>query len=47
MGEIPRENIKYPPVSYRNYDFTILEVRDRRIEKLRIEITDREDKQDE
>jgi len=47
MGEIPRENIKYPPVSYRNYDFTILEVKDRRIDKLRIEITDREDKQDE
>ena len=42
MGEIPRENVKYDPVSYENYDFTILSVKDRRIVKLRIEITDRE-----
>ena len=47
MGEIPRENVKYKPVSYREYDFTILEVKDRRIEKLRIDITDREVEGDE
>ena len=43
MGEIPKENIKYDPVSFENYDFTILKVRDRRIEKIRIEIVDREE----
>lgn len=47
MGEIPRENVKYRPVSYKEYDFTILEVKDRRIEKLRIDITDREVGEDE
>ena len=47
MGEIPREKVKYKPVSYGEYDFTILSVRDRRIEKLRIEVTDREDGSDE
>ena len=43
MGEIPRENVKYEPISYDDYDFTILSVKDRRIEKIRIEITERED----
>lgn len=43
MGEIPKENIIYEPVSYENYDFTIISVRDRRIEKVRIDIRDRED----
>ena len=43
MGEIPRENIKYNPVSYEDYDFTILSVKDRRIEKIRIEKAERED----
>ena len=47
MGEIPRENVKYRPVPYKKYDFTILRVRDRRIEKLRIDITDREVGEDE
>ena len=47
MGEIPRENVRYRPVSFRNYDFTILKVKDRRIEKLRIDITDREAGEDE
>lgn len=47
MGEIPRENVKYRPVSYKKYDFTILRVKDRRIEKLRIDITDREVGEDE
>ena len=47
MGEIPRENVKYRPVLYKNYDFTILRVKDRRIEKLRIDITDKEVDEDE
>jgi putative hemolysin len=38
MGEIPKENVKYPPVLYYKYDFTILSVKDRRIEKVRINI---------
>ena len=47
MGEIPRENIKYNPISYEDYDFTILSVKDRRIEKVRIEIVEREESSDE
>ena len=43
MGEIPKENVKYDPVSYENYDLTILEVKDRRIEKVRIDIKEREE----
>lgn len=43
MGEIPRENVKYDRISYNEFDFTILEVKDRRIEKLRIDIMDREE----
>ena len=43
MGEIPRENVKYRPISYEDYDFTILSVKDRRIEKIRIEKAERED----
>ena len=47
MGEIPKEKVKYPPVTYDEYQFTILSVKDRRIEKIRIEIIDREDESDE
>ncbi|MBE6041798.1 MAG: HlyC/CorC family transporter [Clostridiales bacterium] len=47
MGEIPKENVKYEPISYENYDFTILSVKDRRIEKVRIEINDKNDKKEE
>ena len=47
MGEIPREKIKYPPISYEDYDFTILKVKDRRIEKVKIEKVDREEESDE
>ena len=47
MGEIPRENVKYDPVTYEDYRFTILSVKDRRIEKLRIEIIEREEDSDE
>jgi putative hemolysin len=42
MGEIPKEDVKYPPVLYDMYDFTILSVKDRRIEKIRIDIRDKE-----
>ena len=47
MGEIPRENVRYRPISYEDYDFTILSVKDRRIEKIRIEKADREEGSDE
>lgn len=40
MGEIPKEDITYDPISYEEYKFTVLTVKDRRIEKLKIEITD-------
>jgi putative hemolysin len=43
MGEIPKEDVKYPPVLYDMYDFTILSVKDRRIEKVRIDIRDKEE----
>ncbi|MBR0374842.1 MAG: HlyC/CorC family transporter [Mogibacterium sp.] len=44
MGEIPKEDVHYPPVKYENYLFTILEVRDRRIEKIKIVVEDEDDK---
>ena len=47
MGEIPREKVKYKPISYEDYDFTILSVKDRRIEKIRIEKVEREEDPDE
>ncbi len=47
MGEIPKENVKYDSISYEDYDFTIVSVKDRRIEKLRIEIVEREEGSDE
>lgn len=47
MGEIPRERVKYPPISFEDYDFTILKVKDRRIEKIRIEKVKREEESDE
>lgn len=40
MGEIPKEGIKYEPIQYEKYRFTILSVKDRRIEKLKIEVMD-------
>ena len=46
MGEIPKENVKYETLSYEDYDFTIISVRDRRIEKLKIEIAEREEESD-
>lgn len=36
MGEIPKEDIKYDPICFEDYEFTILSVKDRRIEKLKI-----------
>ena len=47
MGEIPREKVKYKPIAYEDYDFTILSVKDRRIEKIRIEKAEREVESDE
>ena len=47
MGEIPREKVRYKPISYEEYDFTILSVKDRRIEKIRIEKVEREEGSDE
>ena len=40
MGEIPKENVKYGTINYEKYDFDILSVKDRRIEKLRIKINE-------
>ncbi len=47
MGEIPRQNVKYAPVDYEDYRFTIMSVKDRRIEKLKIEAIEREEDGDE
>ena len=41
MGEIPKEKVKYDTISYDNYDFYIVKVKDRRIEKLRIKINEK------
>ncbi len=46
MGEIPKENVKYAPLKFENYSFTILGVNGRRIEKLRIEISEAGDEGD-
>lgn len=43
MGEIPRQNVKYAPVDYEDYRFTIMSVKDRRIEKMKIEVVEREE----
>lgn len=43
MGEIPKEKVKYDTISYENYSFDILKVKDRRIEKLRITINEKSD----
>ena len=40
MGEIPKEHARYQPIRYDHYSFQILEVKDRRIVKVRIEILD-------
>ena len=47
MGEIPKERVKYKPVTVGNYEFTILKVKDRRIEKVRIIIREEEEDPDE
>lgn len=46
MGEIPKEEVKYKPIQYGNLSFTILEVKDRRIEKMKIEILPEEPTED-
>jgi putative hemolysin len=40
MGEIPKDNVEANTISFENYEFTILQVKDRRIEKARIVIKD-------
>lgn len=46
MGEIPREKVKYNTIKYENYEFNILRVKDRRIEKVRIKVNEKQnDKQ--
>ena len=47
MGEIPKERVKYEPVRYEYYEFTILKVKDRRIEKIRILKLEPKDEEDE
>ena len=42
MGEIPREKVKYNPIEYENYQFNIVKVKDRRIEKVRIKINEKQ-----
>lgn len=46
MGEIPRENFKYDTIVNEGFAFDILEVKDRRIEKLRIRKLPGEDASD-
>lgn len=36
MGEIPKEDVKYDPICFEDYEFTILSTRDRRIEQVKI-----------
>lgn len=36
LGEIPKENTKYRPIEIGRYRFTILEIRDRRIEQINV-----------
>lgn len=40
IGEIPKESSNYNPIDYENYTFQILDVKDRRIERVRITIKD-------
>ena len=47
MGEIPKERVKYEPVRFEDYEFTILRVKDRRIEKVRIVKIEEKDETDE
>lgn len=41
MGEIPKENVHYQPIEYEEYRFRIMQVKDRRIEKIKITIAER------
>ena len=47
MGEIPKERVKYEPVRYEDYEFTILKVKDRRIEKVRVVKLEEQETEDE
>ena len=43
MGEIPKARVKYDPIVYGDYEFTILKVKDRRIEKVRIAVREKDE----
>ena len=45
-GEIPKEQANHKPIEYENYIFTILSVKDRRIEKIKIEIQEAESEEE-
>ena len=45
-GEIPKEKATHKPIDYENYRFTILNVKDRRIEKLKIEVLEKESEEE-
>jgi putative hemolysin len=47
MGEIPKERVKYEPVRYEDYEFTILKVKDRRIVKVRVVKLEEQETEDE
>ena len=40
MGEVPKDGGNYEPIKSDNYKFSILEVKDHRIEKVKIELID-------
>ena len=43
LGEIPEENVEYVPMYYDNYEFNIVSVKDRRIEKVKLIIDNKEE----
>lgn len=46
LGEIPKENTRYRPIEIGRYRFTILEIRDRRIERINVLIREDVDEQE-
>jgi putative hemolysin len=38
MGEIPKEEVEYKPFTYENLSFQIVSVKDRRIERVKIQV---------
>jgi len=43
LGEIPEEDVEYVPMYYDNYEFNIVSVKDRRIEKVKLIIDNKEE----